>query len=35
VLENSRKGPVLVDFWAAWAGPSLRQREPLLRLANE
>lgn len=35
VLENSRKGPVLVDFWAAWAGPSLRQRELLLRLAEE
>lgn len=35
VLENSRKGPVLVDFWAAWAGPSLRQRELLLRLAGE
>jgi putative thioredoxin len=34
-LENSRKGPVLVDFWADWAGPSLRQREMLLRLADE
>lgn len=35
VLENSRKGPVLVDFWASYAGPSLRQRELLLRLARE
>jgi putative thioredoxin len=35
VLENSRKGPVLVDFWADWAGPSLRQREVLLRLSGE
>ncbi len=35
VLENSRKGPVLVDFWATYAGPSLRQRELLLRLVRE
>ena len=35
VLESSRKGPVLVDFWASWAGPSLRQRELLLKLARE
>jgi putative thioredoxin len=35
VLENSRKGLVLVDFWASYAGPSLRQRELLLRLAKE
>jgi putative thioredoxin len=34
VLENSRKGPVLVDFWAAWAGPSLRQGDLLRRLAR-
>jgi putative thioredoxin len=35
VLENSRKGLVLVDFWASYAGPSLRQRELLLRLTRE
>ncbi|MEN8175791.1 MAG: tetratricopeptide repeat protein [Pseudomonadota bacterium] len=34
VLENSRKGLVLVDFWAPWAGPCQRQREILTRLAN-
>lgn len=34
VLENSRKGLVLVDFWAPWAGPSLRQREMLMELAQ-
>jgi putative thioredoxin len=34
VLENSRKGLVLVDFWSPRAGPSLRQREMLTRLAN-
>jgi thioredoxin-like negative regulator of GroEL len=35
VLANSHKGPLLVYFWARWAGPSLRQREVLLRLAGE
>lgn len=35
VLENSAKGPVLVDFWAPWVGPSHRQREMLLALAQE
>ena len=35
VLENSRRGLVLVDFWSPKAGPSLRQREMLLRLANQ
>lgn len=34
VLENSRKGPVLVDFWAPWVGPSHKQRELLTRLAD-
>lgn len=35
VLENSRKGLVLVDFWAPWAGPSLRQQKLLKRLAEQ
>lgn len=35
VLENSRKGLVLVDFWAPWAGPSLRQQKVLKKLADE
>lgn len=34
VLANSRKGPVVVDFWAPWAGPSQRQREIMTRLAD-
>ncbi len=35
VLENSRRGLVLVDFWSPAAGPSLRQREILMALARE
>lgn len=35
VLENSRRGLVLVDFWAPWAGPSLRQQQVLKALAAE
>jgi putative thioredoxin len=35
VLENSSKGLVLVDFWAPWAGPSLRQQKLLRQLAEE
>ena len=34
VLENSRLGLVLVDFWASWVGPSLKQRELLIELAE-
>lgn len=34
VMENSRKGLVLVDFWAPWVGPSMRQREILDELAR-
>ncbi len=34
VLENSRRGLVVVDFWAPWVGPSLRQREMLTDLAE-
>jgi putative thioredoxin len=35
VLENSRKGLVMVDFWSPRAGPSLRQGEVLSRLARD
>jgi putative thioredoxin len=35
VLANSRRGLVVVDFWSPRAGPSLRQRELLRRLAEE
>ncbi len=34
VIENSRRGLVLVDFWAPWVGPSLRQQEILRDLAR-
>ncbi|MCU7809208.1 MAG: tetratricopeptide repeat protein [Candidatus Thiodiazotropha sp. (ex Semelilucina semeliformis)] len=34
VLENSKRGLVLVDFWAPWVGPSLKQREILIELAE-
>jgi thioredoxin-like negative regulator of GroEL len=35
VVKNPGKGPVLVAFWARWAGPSLRQGELPRRLASE
>lgn len=35
VVENSRRGLVIVDFWAPWVGPSLKQREILIELANQ
>ncbi len=35
VLENSLKGPVLVDFWASWVGPSHKQRELFTRLVGD
>ena len=34
VIENSKKGLVVVDFWAPWVGPSLKQREILADLAR-
>lgn len=35
VLENSGKGPVLVNYWSPRAGPCLMQMPRLVRLATE
>lgn len=35
VLENSDKGPVLVNYWSPGAGPSLMLMPRLVRLASE
>ncbi|MET0069092.1 MAG: tetratricopeptide repeat protein [Candidatus Thiodiazotropha sp.] len=34
VVENSKRGLVIVDFWATWVGPSLKQRAILVDLAK-
>jgi putative thioredoxin len=35
VLENSHKGPILVNFWAAYAGPCLRLYPILEKLVHQ
>lgn len=35
VVENSKRGLVIVDFWAPWVGPSFKQREILMGLAEQ
>lgn len=35
VLENSRKGPVLVHYWAPWAGPCMQLKPLLARLVED
>ncbi|MCU7891032.1 MAG: tetratricopeptide repeat protein [Candidatus Thiodiazotropha sp. (ex Ustalcina ferruginea)] len=34
VLENSKRGLVIVDFWATWVGPSLKQQQIFIDLAQ-
>lgn len=35
VIENSHKGPVLVNYWAPWAGPCLKLYPELETLVSE
>ncbi|MCU7871909.1 MAG: tetratricopeptide repeat protein [Candidatus Thiodiazotropha sp. (ex Lucinoma borealis)] len=34
VLENSKRGLVIADFWATWVGPSLKQQQIFIDLAQ-
>ncbi|MCU7932673.1 MAG: tetratricopeptide repeat protein [Candidatus Thiodiazotropha sp. (ex Codakia rugifera)] len=34
VLENSKRGLVIADFWATWVGPSLKQQQIFIDLAR-